>query len=451
MVFAISGIVNPERAQLRDEALSLGAKYRSDWTHDCTHLICAIGGTPKYDEAKDADGQIVTPDWIHDCYAQKKRLTESDFECPMPKPPASKKRTRPAGLNDNDDDDDNEEDVWNDQETDSDDVDVDVSRKSIIKTRAQRNPRAPRTSYRDYFSDDELGDDDTDLTKKSDVASQSQRNDDDHTKDKPREMKKKKKKSHSNDGSSQGTSATADKTDSSDVQPAKMQRDRDESADGPTSQPVSRPDKGDEELKQVSDDIAKIQKSLSDSSGIESFLDDVFASAIQCATENDAWRFYDDYKFDAPAPRGIRSALRLTNLAEIIEELLRQQKLYTDALKKVLKKQRKGEQATGPRDLLPSFLQDCFVFLDPGIDKTQLHRLTRLITAYAGVVQSRIEASTTHIILPFDQDSSVDSLLSRCSLSPKQKSQIKVVEAGWLEHCHKRQKRVPEQIFLVSE
>lgn len=39
VVFAISGIQNPLRAELRQKALELGAKYKPDWDNSCTHLM----------------------------------------------------------------------------------------------------------------------------------------------------------------------------------------------------------------------------------------------------------------------------------------------------------------------------------------------------------------------------------------------------------------------------
>lgn len=39
VVFTISGIVNPERADLREKALELGAKYKPNWDNYCTHLM----------------------------------------------------------------------------------------------------------------------------------------------------------------------------------------------------------------------------------------------------------------------------------------------------------------------------------------------------------------------------------------------------------------------------
>ena len=39
VIFALSGFQNPLRSQIRDQGLKLGAKYRPDWTDDCTHLV----------------------------------------------------------------------------------------------------------------------------------------------------------------------------------------------------------------------------------------------------------------------------------------------------------------------------------------------------------------------------------------------------------------------------
>lgn len=39
VVVAFSGYKNPFRSELREMCLRLGAKYRQDWTDDCTHLM----------------------------------------------------------------------------------------------------------------------------------------------------------------------------------------------------------------------------------------------------------------------------------------------------------------------------------------------------------------------------------------------------------------------------
>lgn len=39
VVLVISGIQNPDRADLRNKAIALGAKYKADWDNTCTHLM----------------------------------------------------------------------------------------------------------------------------------------------------------------------------------------------------------------------------------------------------------------------------------------------------------------------------------------------------------------------------------------------------------------------------
>ncbi|KAH8264754.1 hypothetical protein KR044_013429 [Drosophila immigrans] len=73
VVLVISGIQNPDRADLRAKAVALGAKYKADWEPGCTHLICAFRNTPKYNQVK-GKGKIVTRSWIEKCYALKKYL-----------------------------------------------------------------------------------------------------------------------------------------------------------------------------------------------------------------------------------------------------------------------------------------------------------------------------------------------------------------------------------------
>jgi DNA-repair protein XRCC1 len=39
IVFVLSGFQNPERSDLRNKAIELGAKYKPDWDKECTHLM----------------------------------------------------------------------------------------------------------------------------------------------------------------------------------------------------------------------------------------------------------------------------------------------------------------------------------------------------------------------------------------------------------------------------
>ncbi|XP_055301935.1 DNA repair protein XRCC1 [Sitodiplosis mosellana] len=79
VVFVISGIQNPERADMRTQGLKMGAKYKPDWDDSCTHLICAFKNTPKYKQVQ-GSGIIVNKDWIGDCFTQKKKLPWQDYQ-----------------------------------------------------------------------------------------------------------------------------------------------------------------------------------------------------------------------------------------------------------------------------------------------------------------------------------------------------------------------------------
>lgn len=39
VVFVMSGYQNPERSNLRDKLVEMGAQYKSDWNPGCTHLM----------------------------------------------------------------------------------------------------------------------------------------------------------------------------------------------------------------------------------------------------------------------------------------------------------------------------------------------------------------------------------------------------------------------------
>ncbi|GFS03558.1 DNA repair protein XRCC1 [Elysia marginata] len=73
VVFVLSGFQNPYRAELRDKAVEMGAKYRPDWGRGCTHLICAFQNTPKYQQVS-GKGKIVTKSWVTDSHKMKKLL-----------------------------------------------------------------------------------------------------------------------------------------------------------------------------------------------------------------------------------------------------------------------------------------------------------------------------------------------------------------------------------------
>ncbi|XP_020522891.1 DNA-repair protein XRCC1 isoform X2 [Amborella trichopoda] len=57
--------------------MEMGAEYRSDWSPDCTLLVCAFPNTPKFKQVVTDCGTIVSKEWISECYKQKK-LVEID-------------------------------------------------------------------------------------------------------------------------------------------------------------------------------------------------------------------------------------------------------------------------------------------------------------------------------------------------------------------------------------
>lgn len=136
VVFVLSGYVNPQRSELRDKAIEMGAKYKQNWESNCTHLICAFVNTPKYREVLNKNGKIVSEKWITDCYSQQKllpwkRYKKGDYMSP----PTSE-----------DDDDDNDEDesyqvnqTVSVQYFDVDDEDEDLIRRRMDRLEGKNN------------------------------------------------------------------------------------------------------------------------------------------------------------------------------------------------------------------------------------------------------------------------------------------------------------------------
>ncbi len=80
VVFGVSGLENPERSNVRDLALSMGATYSHVWGKDATHLLLACAGTPKHKEQQaSGHGVAVHYKWVEECSKQEKRVAESDF------------------------------------------------------------------------------------------------------------------------------------------------------------------------------------------------------------------------------------------------------------------------------------------------------------------------------------------------------------------------------------
>lgn len=78
VTIALSGFVNPERGNLRQAALDMGAKYERDVTPNVTHLICAIAGTPKYNQFL-GRGKIMKKEWVYHQSSQRKKIPWKQF------------------------------------------------------------------------------------------------------------------------------------------------------------------------------------------------------------------------------------------------------------------------------------------------------------------------------------------------------------------------------------
>ncbi len=123
VVFTISGYQNPLRGELRQKALAMGAKYRSDWDSSCTHLVCAFVNTPKFNQVKKFRGsRIVKKDWVEHCHKDRKRYPWRKF-C----------------LDVNDGGDESDAEIWEEKEEkgdgvgDDEDLDTDEEIEKIKK------------------------------------------------------------------------------------------------------------------------------------------------------------------------------------------------------------------------------------------------------------------------------------------------------------------------------
>jgi hypothetical protein len=97
-VVVISGIANPERSELRDMAVRLGAQYRGSWSAWSTHLIAPFDGTerggtmtPKAAAALESGGTVVKPSWLRACHHAGRRVPELGhlLRQPAAEPPAA--------------------------------------------------------------------------------------------------------------------------------------------------------------------------------------------------------------------------------------------------------------------------------------------------------------------------------------------------------------------------
>eukprot|EP01060_Flectonema_neradi_P037464 TRINITY_DN754_c4_g1_i1.p1 TRINITY_DN754_c4_g1~~TRINITY_DN754_c4_g1_i1.p1 ORF type:complete len:696 (+),score=154.28 TRINITY_DN754_c4_g1_i1:138-2090(+) len=81
----LSGFQNPTRGQLREAAISLGAKYANEWKDGGTHLVTAFPNTPKFNEVIAAGkGYIVSKEWLLDSKQKGVRQPERKYRVESP-------------------------------------------------------------------------------------------------------------------------------------------------------------------------------------------------------------------------------------------------------------------------------------------------------------------------------------------------------------------------------
>ncbi|XP_013394562.1 DNA repair protein XRCC1 [Lingula anatina] len=115
VVFVMSGYQNPQRGELRDKAIEMGAQYRPDWGRGCTHLICAFSNTPKFQQV-DGKGCIVSHQWIKDSHRNKKLMNWKDYKVRGSKTPPGLQDAGSSGSeyspSEEEEEDVEEEDEW---------------------------------------------------------------------------------------------------------------------------------------------------------------------------------------------------------------------------------------------------------------------------------------------------------------------------------------------------
>ncbi|KAA6399679.1 MAG: hypothetical protein EZS28_004798 [Streblomastix strix] len=80
LTFVLSGFINPERGDLVNMIVKMGAAYTNDFSEKVTHVVGSSPLGPKVIQGK-ADGLVVVnAKWLRDCYKQKKRLDTTSYK-----------------------------------------------------------------------------------------------------------------------------------------------------------------------------------------------------------------------------------------------------------------------------------------------------------------------------------------------------------------------------------
>jgi hypothetical protein len=188
------------------------------------------------------------------------------------------------------------------------------------------------------------------------------------------------------------------------------------------------------------------------------FITQVFSDAISFVEKGDPHEFFTEWKHDTAAPKSIRQVLRNAtdeNKDETITELKTVRDKYinyiattkedTVALDEKESKKRKDRVARavdGPSDhqKLLEIFHGLRVYFDDRMNDDTKRLLKRYVVAYNGDVDTDcVNHVTTHVVV--DNDSRGQKYLGKS---------YRVIDKKWITTCHAKQKRVPEEAFIIE-
>ena len=81
-VICATGLFVEEKDKLRSLVTTLCGKYQDDFTEATTHLIGNAAGSAKYRAAKQWGIPVVTLEWVVQCQAQNRFVSEEEYAIP---------------------------------------------------------------------------------------------------------------------------------------------------------------------------------------------------------------------------------------------------------------------------------------------------------------------------------------------------------------------------------
>lgn len=391
VVFALSGFQNPERSDIRDKGLKMGAKYRPDWTDDCTHLVSAFANTPKAAQVRETGGIVVTKDWLLACDKANKRMDVDDFKLELesddssdgeslkPRKAAKNATKKIKNLKKKDEFDDSFEDE--EEAENSDDRD-------FIVNSSDEDPDDDKIPSEATSSGDSNDSDDS--KKKKRKNSSKRKNDKKETK-KVKKSKKSKKIRFQGSSNSSSSSGSSSSSDSEDIEAYKKKKEKELSSKKKTT---DRP-------------LSDIKNS-------------------------------DNKKKDEKPAK--KSSLKKTesNRTEANSDL--------DGMKSNDEDERKKENQEENDDNgweLPTFFSDMSFYIYGGFDEKQVKNVSRLIVAFDGKVSQYMNDDIEYVITD-------KKWCDEFETSKSKNENIKFVNMDWIMACNKRKRLVAYQPFEIT-